>query len=472
MGRLVLTRAALVAVALLAGCYRPEVDSCFLRCGNNNACPDGLECNAQGVCATSQSTVCDELPGDADSQVPTLTRITLDVLGSDNLGQNDVRVLFSTPSGEMIADLRTPPTGHLVVDDIPIGSSVTIIRPTGGSYNATTHLDLWQDAHIVSRFSPGPGDARTVSINWQAPPLAPANSSYVVYTTCFTSEQTTSNLTLNLLLSTACKRFDVVVIAKNIAMEPLFWTAAANVDGDDAISFVSTTWRSFEGGDTIEANFMNTAGIAEMQVSGYLTPAYAYTTPLAKAIVPMGGGFVMARFPAGLGATIATTSSLANGTDSYEQLDVERLPVGTTSYERDFGARQFPWIRNARFDALSRTLTWNVLVTSGSSFVQPTVVYARIGLRRGNDSHEWRIFARGDRITASSTVGSFVFPEIPGDHPFEPIATDTNFIDAITYFGVTPGREDVFRGRIEGHDVRLDMFGIDGLTYIHRATAD
>ena len=45
----------LVLIAMLAGCYAPEVADCVDRCDSSNACPDGLTCQA-GYCRTDGAT--------------------------------------------------------------------------------------------------------------------------------------------------------------------------------------------------------------------------------------------------------------------------------------------------------------------------------------------------------------------------------------------------------------------------------
>lgn len=62
MGRL-----ARIAIALpllggpalvTGGCYQPALDACRYACAANGACPDGLACNAQGMCAASATATC------------------------------------------------------------------------------------------------------------------------------------------------------------------------------------------------------------------------------------------------------------------------------------------------------------------------------------------------------------------------------------------------------------------------------
>ncbi|MFN0251054.1 MAG: hypothetical protein ACKV2T_29535 [Kofleriaceae bacterium] len=453
-----------------SGCYRPDVGSCFLRCGANNTCPDGLACNPQGICASTQSTTCggDLLDAGMDMTVPVLTTITLDVVDPDGAGQGGVDVIFSSPTGEVLETARTPTNGRLVVDGIPVGSMATIVRPTAVGVNATTHLDLWPDAHIVSRFATALGTSRFVTVNWQLPPNPPPTLFYFVYSTCFGGEQNTTNLTLDLAITTACPRLDVIVIAKNATLVPVFSASVANIDSGP-VTITQSNWNAIAAGETIDVNLTNLAISARLELSGYVTPAYAYSTKMFDTTVGLDGVATLP-FPSELGATAAVTARTTLGTDLVEQLYVERLPPGTTSFERDMGTRQFPWITDARLDLASKTLSWSVSNTN--IVTQPAIASVRLSFRRNMDTHTWRIFGRGDRITSNTVGGKFALPELPGDNAFEPVAGDTNIGGEVMYFGLTPGLEDEVRGRLESHESRLDIFGIDGLNYIHRTTAN
>lgn len=61
-------RALLVAAAAIPqmGCYSPHLVDCALRCGDQNACPDGLACGADGWCRPAGSAgICDTPSPDA-----------------------------------------------------------------------------------------------------------------------------------------------------------------------------------------------------------------------------------------------------------------------------------------------------------------------------------------------------------------------------------------------------------------------
>lgn len=134
MGWVVLSLRLCAVIALaVAGCYRPDIGRCYLACADNDACPDGLVCNASGVCASSLADNCTDVPGDAGSDADAqivMTTVKVEVLGPTGAPQNDVRVVFSTPAGDMISEARTDVTG-IATSDVPVGSSATIIRING-----------------------------------------------------------------------------------------------------------------------------------------------------------------------------------------------------------------------------------------------------------------------------------------------------------------------------------------------------
>ena len=56
-----MTRAALVAVVALAGCYQPEVRDCTIACSFATDCVDGQQCGSDGWCAAPDvAGSCDE----------------------------------------------------------------------------------------------------------------------------------------------------------------------------------------------------------------------------------------------------------------------------------------------------------------------------------------------------------------------------------------------------------------------------
>jgi len=58
---------AILAFALLAGCYSPSVDRCLYRCDTGGKCPSNLTCNSESWCAESEVDSCSGAVPDASS---------------------------------------------------------------------------------------------------------------------------------------------------------------------------------------------------------------------------------------------------------------------------------------------------------------------------------------------------------------------------------------------------------------------
>lgn len=473
MGWVVLSLRLCAVIALaVAGCYRPDIARCYLACADNDACPDGLVCNASGVCASSLADNCTDVPGDAGSDADAqivMTTVKVEVLGPTGAPQNDVRVVFSTPAGDMISEARTDVTG-IATSDVPVGSSATIIRINGSNYNATTYTDLWDRAHVVSKFTPTVGE-RAITLNWAAP--ATGNVVYYfVYSTCNSSPVNTTTLTFGLDISNNCPKYDLVIIGKTNAGTAVRILTAENLDSSTSMqAFTQSQWKVMNSSDAIDINLMGVPnGMNEVQISPYLTPALAYTTPIVTSAVPMAGNVGPLAFPREIDATIALVSSAMIAMDVRTQLYVERLPPMTTAYNRDMAMRKFPWLGPATLDLPTKTLSWPIDVPPG--VVPPPIAMVKLSFRRGAANHDWHVISRGSHVTQTGSMGSFVLPEIPGDNPFEPLDGDTNVDEEVIYLGATPGTEDALRAGIQSHEATLDIFGIPGLTYVFRATAE
>lgn len=73
MGPRGLVLAIACSLAATSGCYSPAVDSCLYAC-NQGACPNGLTCNGEQMCAETATTTCSALPVDApDPAAPVVT---------------------------------------------------------------------------------------------------------------------------------------------------------------------------------------------------------------------------------------------------------------------------------------------------------------------------------------------------------------------------------------------------------------
>ncbi|MGE0399606.1 MAG: hypothetical protein AB7T06_23020 [Kofleriaceae bacterium] len=461
---------ALVAIAfVMTGCYRPDVAPCFLACGANQSCPDGLSCNGQGMCASAASEMCSDMPmndSGMDSTPPVLTNVMFDVIDSDGAGQNDVRIVFSTPGGVFIKEARTLPNGHVAVSDVPVGSSATIIRVVGTRVTATTYLDLWPDARIVSRLGPNTTQ-RMLAVSWSSPAAGVTN--YDVYASCAAPINTNAT-TLALSISNNCPTADVIVIARDATAPVRIATIAGVAPSVGDFNIGAAMWRTFGSDDDIAASLTNVRSSHQVRLSGFITNGLGASGAISEAIAAPNGNLPSLFFPTELSARVEIYSTTQTPR-FFQQFYFETIPPDTLTYQRDMGPITFPWIDfTDPFDVSSNAITWPITTPSGP-IAQPSIVFAKLSFSRGGDTHTWRIIGPGNRITTTPTMGSFELPDIPGDNPFEPTTTDTSFNEEMGYLRVTPGMENAVRERIESREQSLDIFGIPGLTYVMKAWA-
>jgi hypothetical protein len=460
---------AVVALAL-ASCYSPDVTRCHLTCASNGACPSGLACNAQGLCADSPSDNCTASDDAAvDTMSPAMTTVKIHVInpaGNVIVGAN---VVFSTPEGELLHEVETDESGK-VVAEVPVGSTATVIRIDGTNHYASTYLDLWEVAAIVSRFAEPTGE-KEVELTWPAPTGANATA-YFPYTTCLTSSQNTSALTTAIKISNHCDSYDLTLIAKTSAGLPVrLITLAGRNPIDSPIALTQAQWETIDANDTIATRVMNgPIGTMSVRLSPYRTEELALdSTALVEVDAAPSGDAGMLPFPRQLRPVIAVASrALGGGLGFRTQLYVERLPSYASTVVVDLAMRKFPYLDNARTDIPTKTLGWAL---SPATVVPPSIVIADLTILRGADTHSWHIIAPGDGITQTTTTGTLVLPDIPGDRAFEPLPSDT-ITDKVMYLGLPPGTENAVRGRIESHEQRLDIFGISDVSYVFRAVAD
>lgn len=467
---------ALVALALaIAGCYRPDIGSCFLVCGANNTCPDGLVCNGQGLCAGAVDDLCADPPGNdaatTDSPIGTPTTITVDVVAPDGSPMQGVQVVFSSPEGAPLAEMLTANDGRVVAMEIPTGSAVTIIRVAAGTHEATTHTDLWEDAHIVSRFRASQG-TRTLNVSWSDAPVG--GLTYFPFHTCFSGSFNTTNLTWTAPVSANCDRVDIVVIARDSSNFNRYVTSVADVPVSDVtnVTIPAGTWAIVQGGtDGHDLEFENLpVGMHSLQLSGYQTPDLAYTTKFTEANIGLTGEVGLVRYPTAIPAVLAVNMTFMPVAEYYQQLYVERLPQTVTIHTIDMATRKFPWMNDATLDPVAKTVTVPVL-SPAASYAQPSIIYTKLGFSRAGVSQAWHIISPGSRYTSNATTGSLTLPEIPGDNAFEPDVDADSPTEELILLAVPPAATNAVRERLESRESTLPLFGIPGVSYILRATA-
>jgi hypothetical protein len=460
----------LAILVIATGCYRPEVARCNLLCADNDACPDGLACNMNGVCASSPSDTCDDVPIDdgsmdtIDTPPPAMSTVTIDVLALDNAPLVGVPVLFTTTTGVMIDQINTDDMGR-VVTTIPTGSAATILRDP----NASTYLDLWPDAHITSRFSE-PTNGNSVGIVWSS--QGGGATSYSTYGSCFTNLQNTTLVSTSINIPVRCATADLFVIALNSSNLMVSAAGAANVaNTSGTTSITNSSWGPI---GTIDIDLMNPPnGTNEIKLSPYLTPKLAYTTSIASPSVPSDGKVGLVSYPTQFGVTMEISNSTMLGTgDTTRQLFVERMPAQTTAYAKNLRTIQFPVAGKATLDAATGTMSWAFIDPGIAPTAVPTIAFAKISFRRSGMPHEWHVIGRADHITRLQNQASFQLPMLPGNPDFVPTVSGITLLNESMYiFRTNATSEDAVRATIESHEDNLDLFDVPGLTSILRTVA-
>jgi hypothetical protein len=124
-------------------------------------------------------------------------------------------------------------------------------------------------------------------------------------------------------------------------------------------------------------------------------------------------------------ATRATHNAVANAS----QLIVERVaPAGT--YGLALEPAMLPWIISApTLDLASRSVTWTRASAGPQARTTPDLIAVEIAYERGTIRNRWRVIAPPSAAVPIGVMGGpdqlrLTFPDLPGDLPFEPVATD------------------------------------------------
>ncbi|MDB4961118.1 MAG: hypothetical protein JWP01_1117 [Myxococcales bacterium] len=430
--------AALIASALGGGCYRPSVEACQLQC-NHQQCPNGLACNEQGFCASSATAQCDSLPVDAPADADE-TKITIEVLDRTGVPLKGAVVVLADRAGAQIEEKVTGPDG-IVTSDAVAGSSATVLRAVsdaaaGDVLYATTYLDLWGGAHLVSQPDP---DARTRSVNIKWTPSAAANQ-YEIRTSCVAPPTTVPGgvTSFDVQIPTRCTTFDVVVFAGPQNTNPPPMSVVLGGQTGSSVVMPATWQSSIQVPATITGKPTNSSTLTS-SIGGWITPAVPSTATFSSTTIDSGTPISPWRAPPGMSYTVQTAvpgvdPRLPNGTQTV----IQRLAAGATSYTRNLDGILIPWTGNATFDRAAGTLSWLALEPQGLTTVAtPNIVMAELGFTRGTARVVWRVIAPGTFVTTTVlngiTMATLPFPVVPGMRGLELTPNDQITVDhAIT----------------------------------------
>jgi len=450
-----------------AGCYSPSLQPCQLACANN-ACPDGLSCNAQNLCAMTPTATCADLPFDAPVDGTGANNVTIEV--RDRMGGPlaAALVVFADAAGAQIAEVPTGLDG-LAMAALPAGGSATVIRTinrmgTGSDLNVTTFLDLWPGAHVITQAEIDQR-VRTVSVTFNAPT---STAQFRVYTSCTDMRSGTSPVLM--AVPERCPVFDVFVTAAP-ATNPTP-THAAFLAAQSG-SIVNLPLSAFQTVDmrsgTLTGMPMNATTLA-YSLGGWVTPTLpSPAAPFSTPAIGVGSLVGPAMVPRGSGvATQLTLSHQPGGSGpTLRQVVHDRFASTVANLDRNYTGAVLPWLGNPTFAVTTRKLSWAPVAPTGITAGAPSFFAAVAQYSRdANSGVIWRVVGAASRITTIGAQQEITFPNVPGDRTFEPIPTDTVTLDAISLFQVEPQAEHDMIQILEPSGPDIGYFKIPTLRHL------
>ena len=454
------------AAVSLAGCYSPSLDACALACAANQACPDGLAGNAQGLCAASATDSCDPMSDGSVDTPENPRRMTVEVLDRGGSPQPGVTVLFSDVQGATVAEVVTDAQG-LAQADMEPGGMATLVRVTGSAqrtHSGVTFLDLPPAAHIYVQLEKESGGSRTVNVVWT--PLSGMHQ-YQVLTSCGSTDTVypggTAEATLTLPL--LCTEVDVVVTARVTQAERPFVAIAR---AQSSTEILVDAWAPV---DDLTARVLQppTDQAIKTRVNWQLTPTLAGVSGLRAGSYGATTGVITGLITRDdVRAAIQLDLSpndpqYADVTQSY----VELLPAGAVSHDLDLAGRLVEHVIAPQYIPDMRRVRWSPMspgVTPGA----PDVVELSLMLTRDAVNFaSWKIVAPTSavRTDASASMRFIELPQISTTHAFQPELNDTLLNGAISLYGVPDVARRAFLARLG-----IRGTSIPGLDYISTTT--
>ncbi len=463
-------RASLFLLIVAAtGCYSPGIQPCQLACSANRECPDGLACNMQNACAATSTAMCNELPIDA----PSSNTVTIEVRDRTGGPLAAVVVVFTDMAGAPIAEMPTGLDGRATAD-VPPGGSATVIRmvprpgtASGMDLHASTYLDLWPGAHIISQAEI---DQSMQTVTFRLPTLPTDPNTYNVYTSC-TGAVSTSAQSVEIQVPMRCPVFDAIITASSTTVPPMSFAAVLPAQTGTSIMVNQAAFkplRSVSG--TLTGMPANAAG-RTVNASGWATPGLPTSSrALVSSSTNATGSVGPFMFPAdaGIEMQFVATYQPMSSIPALRQAVFDRLPASSTVVSRDYNATLFQWVGNPVFDVGSRRLTWPFFKPTTTTPATPTFFAAVVTYSHDpNMSSIWRIVGDASRITTSGGQQSITYPDLPGPRDFEPISSDVVAnSEKITLFGVEVAAEKEVREILEPEGPDLGYFKIPTLLHM------
>ncbi len=467
-------RASAILLLLAAvGCYSPGIQPCELACSANQKCPEGLACNGQNACAATTTAMCNELPIDAPMGDTVSSTVTIEV--RDRIGGPlaAALVVFADPAGGPLVEMPTGADGKATAD-VPPGSSATVIRMvprvaplTGSDLHASTYLDLWPGAHIISQAEI---DQRTRTVTFEIAAAPNGASTFSVYTSC-TGVLTMSTPTIAVQVPMRCPLFDAIITASSATNPTPSFAAVIPAQTGPSVVVPTGAFKALRSVSGTVTGLPANAGSRIVSASGWATPGLPTSSrALAAAPVDATGTVppLVVPMDAGLQTQLAVAYQATPGIPPLAQAVIERVPVNATAINRDYNSTLIQWVGNPVFDVATRRLTWPFVMPTMTTPAAPTFFAAVVTYNHDpNMSSIWRIIGDASRITTTGTQQSITYPDVPGMRNFEPISSDVVAnTETITLFGVEPDAAHEVREILEPAGADLGHFKIPALRHL------
>lgn len=379
----------------------------------------------------SLTTVQSLTPGDDITLVsaPSAASPAEDAFNQRDIPLATIDLASATKSGTT-ATFTTIAPHNLAVGDVVI---VTGVNPAG--YNGTWQVATTTPTTFTANIGGGSLAAGTRGLASGATrfslsyPAATGATSYVVYTSCGTTDvgnTTTPQLTLR--IGCAGATTDIAVVAKGATK--YLQQAAVPTTGTTTIT---DTWHALA---TLNATLTNpTPLVTDVELDRFVPYARGTAVAAASGIANTSTMLTLAT-PLAPRAVMQThfrcpdgDTCLSTPTGTAQQTNTQIVDGTQTSFALDIGANLLPWV-TARYDPPTTTLNMTLDGTAAIDLYEAHLRYSR-----GQVIYTWRVFG--------AVPQTFKFPTLPSDFPGDPTVRPT---DAQGIYGVILCETDALTG--------------------------